>query len=84
MSKKHLSVIIVPHTKTSTKTLCFSRRALRFMAGSGAVIALVLVAVLVDYVSMTVIRHKYKALKAETTEQRTTIANYEKSISLFF
>ena len=81
MSKKHLSVIIVPHTKTSTKTLSFSRRALKILAVGGAVLGLSLAAVLVDYVRMNVIRSKYKALRAETAEQRTMIADYEKSIS---
>ena len=80
MAKNHLSVIIVPHTKTSTKTLCFSRRALKFLAVGGAVLGLALAAALVDYVRMSVIRGKYKALRAETAQQKTTIANYEKSI----
>ena len=81
MIKKHVSVIIVPHTKTSTKTFCFSRRTLRFLAVCGAVLGLALVAVLVDYVSVNIVRGKYKTLKAEAAEQRTAIANYEKSIS---
>jgi len=81
MTKKHLSVIIVPHTKTSTRTLCFTRRTLRVLTIGGAVLGLVLVALLADYVRMSVIRAKYRALKAETAEQRTAIANYEKSIS---
>jgi len=81
MSKKHLSVIIVPHTKTSTKTLCFSRRALKILAVGGAVLGLTLAAVLVDYVRMSVIRGKYKALRAEAAEQKEMIVNYEKSIS---
>jgi len=80
MAKQHLSVIIVPHTKTSTKTLCFTRRALKVLAVGGAVLGLVLAAVLVDYVRMSVIRGRYKALKAEAAEQRTMIAKYEKSI----
>lgn len=81
MAKKHLSVIIVPHTKTSTRTLCFSQRTLKILAVGGVVAGLVLAAVLVDYVRMNVIRGRYKALKAETAEQRTMIAGYEKSIS---
>jgi len=80
MAKKHLSVIIVPHTKTSTKTLSFSQRALKFLAVGGAVLGLALAAVLVDYVRMSVIRGRYKALRAETAEQKMTIADYEKSI----
>lgn len=81
MPKKHLSVIIVPHTKTSTKTLCFSQRALKILAIGGVVLGLVLMAVLVDYVRMNVIRGRYKALRAETAEQKSTIAGYEKSVA---
>lgn len=80
MAKNHLSVIIVPHTKTSTRTLCFSRRGLKLLGVGGIVLGLALAAVLVDYVRMNVIRARYKALKAETTEQRATIADYERSI----
>jgi murein DD-endopeptidase MepM/ murein hydrolase activator NlpD len=81
MAKKFLSVIIVPHTKTSTRTLSFSRRTLRILAGGGAVMALVLAIFLTDYVSMNVIRHRYKALTRETAEQKSKIANYERSIN---
>jgi murein DD-endopeptidase MepM/ murein hydrolase activator NlpD len=81
MAKKHLSVIIVPHTKTSTRTLCFSQRTLKILAIGGVALGLVLTAVLVDYVRMNVIRGRYRALKAETAEQKTMIAGYEKSIS---
>ncbi len=80
MAKKHLSVIIVPHTKTSTKTLSFSQRALKSLAVGGVVLGLALAAVLVDYVRMSVIRGRYKALRAETAEQKMVIADYEKSI----
>ncbi len=81
MAKKHLSVIIVPHTKTSTKTLSFSQRALKILAVGGIVFGLALLAVLVDYVRMSVIRGRYKALRVETAEQKSTIAGYERSIS---
>ena len=81
MANKHLSVIIVPHTKTSTKTLCFSRKMLKMSAIGGIALAVVLLAILVDYARMSVIRGRYKALRAETTEQKTTIAGYEKSIT---
>jgi murein DD-endopeptidase MepM/ murein hydrolase activator NlpD len=81
MRKNHVSVIIVPHTKTSTRTLCFTKRALRILVVGGSVFGLALAAVLVDYARMSIIRVKYRALKAETAEQRTMIAGYEKSIS---
>jgi len=80
MPNKHLSVIIVPHTKTSTKTLCFSKKTLKMLAIGGIAVGLVLLAVLVDYARMSVIRGRYKALRVETADQRSTIAGYEKSI----
>jgi murein DD-endopeptidase MepM/ murein hydrolase activator NlpD len=81
MPNKHLSVIIVPHTKTSTRTLCFSRKKLKFLGIGGIVLAVALLAILVDYARMSIIRGRYKALKAETAEQKTAIASYEKSIT---
>jgi murein DD-endopeptidase MepM/ murein hydrolase activator NlpD len=81
MAKKILSIIIVPHTKTSTKTLSFSRRKLRILAGGGAFLAVALVVFLTDYVSMNVIRQRYKSLTRETAEQKVKIADYEKSIN---
>ncbi len=81
MPNKHLSVIIVPHTKTSTRTLCFSRKKLKALGIGGVVLALALLTMLVDYARMSVIRSRYKALRAETAEQKTAIAGYEKSIT---
>jgi murein DD-endopeptidase MepM/ murein hydrolase activator NlpD len=81
MPNKHLSVIIVPHTKTSTRTLCFSRKTLKTVMIGGAVLAVALLAVLVDYARMNVIRARYKALRVETAEQKSTIEGYEKSIT---
>jgi len=81
MPNKHLSVIIVPHTKTSTRTLCFSRKTLKIVTIGGAVVAVALLAMLVDYARMNVIRARYKALRVETAEQKSTIEGYEKSIT---
>ncbi len=81
MPNKHLSVIIVPHTKTSTKTLCFSRKKLKTLSVAGIALGVVLLGVLVDYARMTVIRGRYKALRAEAAEQRSTLADYVKSIT---
>jgi murein DD-endopeptidase MepM/ murein hydrolase activator NlpD len=80
MAKNHLSLIIVPHTKTSCRTLTFSRKALRALGAGTAFFALVLAVVLVDYFSMSSVRRKYEALAKETGEQKVMIAGYEKSI----
>lgn len=81
MAKKVLSVIIVPHTKTSTRTFAFTRRSLRAAVVGGSVFALLLVAFLVDYFSVGLIRQRYKALARESSVQKAKIADYEKSIS---
>jgi murein DD-endopeptidase MepM/ murein hydrolase activator NlpD len=81
MPNKHLSVIIVPHTKTSTRTLCFSRKTLKIVTVGGAVLVVALLAVLVDYARMNVIRARYRALRVETAAQKSTIEGYEKSIT---
>jgi murein DD-endopeptidase MepM/ murein hydrolase activator NlpD len=80
MGKKYLSVIVVPHTKTSTRTLSFSRRTLKILAGAGAVFVVALLVFAVDYISMNVLRQRYRVLTQETAAQKARIADYEKSI----
>jgi murein DD-endopeptidase MepM/ murein hydrolase activator NlpD len=80
MSKKFFSVIIVPHTKTSTRTLTFSKRAMKLLLGGAGVAALVLGLFLADYFSMTFIRAKYRTLVRENSEQKETIAETENTI----
>ncbi len=81
MTKKFLSIIIVPHTKTSTKTLTFSQKTLKMASGGAILLILLLIGFLVDYFSMGLIRSRYKSLTREAAEQRVKIANYEKSIT---
>lgn len=80
MAKKHLSLIIVPHTKTSCRTLTFSRKALRALGAGSVFFAVVMAVVLIDYFSMSSIRRKFDSLSKETGEQRVLIAGYERSI----
>jgi murein DD-endopeptidase MepM/ murein hydrolase activator NlpD len=91
MTKKFFSVIIVPHSKTNTRTLTFSKRAVKFLIGGAGVVVLVLGVFLADYFSMTFMRTKYRTLVQENSEQKeriaetkntvkrleTTVANYE-------
>jgi murein DD-endopeptidase MepM/ murein hydrolase activator NlpD len=80
MAKKFFSVIIVPHTKTSTRTLTFSKRALKLLLGGVGVAVLVLGLFLADYFSMTFIRAKYRTLVRENTEQKERIAETENTV----
>ncbi len=81
MAKKFLSIIIVPHTKTSTKTLTFSRKSLRLVLGGSGFFALILAFFLFDYFSMGLLRQRYRTLSRESADQKLKIANYEKSIN---
>jgi hypothetical protein len=48
MGKKHLSLIIIPHTKTSHRTLSFSKRTIKAAAGLGIGLAVLLTGITVD------------------------------------
>jgi murein DD-endopeptidase MepM/ murein hydrolase activator NlpD len=80
MAKKFLSVIIVPHTKTSTKTFALSRRAFKLTVAGAGLFVLVLGIFLVDYLSMGLLRQRYRVISRESTEQKARIADYEKTI----
>jgi murein DD-endopeptidase MepM/ murein hydrolase activator NlpD len=77
MAKKHVSLIIVPHTKTSTKTLSFSEKTLKLLAWTGGALVLALLVFLVDYVSMNGLRSRHKALTLTSAEQAKRIQDYE-------
>ncbi|MDD8015889.1 MAG: M23 family metallopeptidase [Acidobacteriota bacterium] len=77
MAKKSFSVIIVPHSKTSFRTLSVSKKAVKAVVAGSFLLALALAVVLADYVSMSMIRKKYRALSLESANQKKMIANYE-------
>lgn len=77
MAKKSFSVIIVPHSKTSFRTLSVSKKAVKAVVAGSFLLALALAVILADYVSMSMIRKKYNALTLESAKQKKTIANYE-------
>ncbi len=79
--KKHLSLIIVPHTKTSTKTLSFTKRTIKLLAWSGGVLGVALLLVLVDYIAMSGLRSKHRALTLSAAEQTKRINDYEAFIA---
>lgn len=80
MKKKFLSVIIVPHNKTSCRTITFSRRSIRNLIGGVGVFLAVLFIFLIDYFSMGTVRYRYENLVKETEGQRSKLLQYENSI----
>jgi murein DD-endopeptidase MepM/ murein hydrolase activator NlpD len=77
MAKKFFSIIIVPHSKTSFKTISLSKKAAKALAGTGTFLLLALAVLLIDYFSMTVLRGKYRNLRQEAAAQQAKIADYE-------
>ena len=81
MAKKFCSIIIVPHTKTNVRTISFTKKTLKAAVIGSTVLGLLLVVFIVDYVSMGLLRNKYKTMSRRLTEQSEKLASYEKSIT---
>jgi murein DD-endopeptidase MepM/ murein hydrolase activator NlpD len=80
MGKKHLSVILIPHTKTSSKTYSFSKRTVKGAMWGGIVLGTLLLGVTADYVRIQLSSRSYGALKVENDRQKAAIAKYETSM----
>lgn len=80
MRKKHLSLIVIPHTKTTTRTLSFSRRTVKLAIWGAAIIGVLLLGVTADYIRIQVSSRSYGALKAENRTQAEAIREYQAKI----
>jgi len=80
MAKKFLSLIIIPHTKTHSRTLSFSKRAIKIMMWSAIIVGVLILAVSADYVRIRMTRQSYNSLLAENRLQKDTLKQYEGSI----
>jgi len=77
MGKKHLSLIVIPHTKTTTRTLSFSKRTLRVAIWGGSIAAVLILGVTADYLRIKLSSQSYGALKAENQTQKDAIREYQ-------
>lgn len=82
MTKKFLSLIIVPHSKSKFKTITLSIKAIKVMMGSSAFLFVLLVVFLVDYFSMNVTRQKYRELLSENQKQQETISGLKGTVGI--
>lgn len=78
--KKFLSLIIIPHTKGTTKTITISRRTSQLIVSIIVGFTIILIGFLIDYFSMNITRAKYRQLQNENQEQKKVIASYENSL----
>jgi murein DD-endopeptidase MepM/ murein hydrolase activator NlpD len=80
MGKKYLSLVIIPHGKSSYRTLSATKKTLKILLWSGIVLSVLLAAVTVDYVRIQVTRKTYRAVWSENQRQKETLAQYQASI----
>jgi murein DD-endopeptidase MepM/ murein hydrolase activator NlpD len=77
MGKKFLSLIVIPHTKTSSRTLSFSKRAVKSAMWIGIVSGVLFLGITADYVRIQLSHESYSALKAENQKQQKEIEQYQ-------
>ena len=80
MSKKYVSIIIVPHNKAKSRNLSLSEKTVKIAAGIGIFVFLALTVFLIDYFTMNVTRQKYRALWDENVQQKTAIGQYQQTV----
>ena len=81
MGKKHLSLIIVPHSQSGSRTLSFSKRFMRNAKWGAIALGVLLLGISADYLRIQLSGRSYRQLAAENSQQKTKISEYEASIS---
>jgi len=81
MGKKFFSLIIVPHTKAGYKTISFTKKALKTFIWSSIALAVILLALMADYIYIKSTKKSYRALSLENKQQKETLTEYENSIA---
>lgn len=77
MAKKFLSLIIVPHNKSSSRTLSFTRRTVKAAFWGGIGLAVLLAGITVDYIRIQLTHESYKTLLAENQKQKADLEKYQ-------
>jgi len=80
MSKKYVSIIIVPHNKAKSRNIGVSDKAMKIAAGIGIFVFVAMAVFLIDYFTMNVTRQKYRVLWDENVQQKTAIAHYQQTV----
>jgi len=80
MGKSFLSLIIIPHTKSHSRTLSFSKKTLKFALWGTIVAGVFILAMTADYVRIKLTGRNYSVLLSENQQQKETIKQYEGSV----
>jgi len=82
MGKSFLSLIIIPHTKSHSRTLSFSKKALKFALWGTIAAGVFILAMTADYIRIKFVGQGYSVLWSENQQQKETIKQYEGSIGV--
>jgi len=82
MARKHLSLIIIPHNKTCSRTVSFSRWTVKAAKAAAVLFVLVFSAVTADYIRLRLSGHDVKMLRAQNERQKQEIASYQSSVGV--
>jgi len=80
MGKKFLSLIIIPHTKSKSRTLSFSKKTVKAALWGSIIGAAVILGLTGDYLRIQFSRQSYQRLLSENETQQETLKQYEGSI----
>jgi len=81
MRKKLFSLIIIPHSKESSKSITLSEKTIKILLAVSGTFFVVLIVFLIEYFSFIGIKRKYKNLSNENIKQKQTITEYKVSIN---
>ncbi len=81
MSKKYVSIIIVPHNKAKSRNVSLSEKTVKYAVGIGILVVAAFAGFLIDYITMNVTRQKYRDLWNENVQQKTVIAQYQETVN---
>jgi len=81
MKKKFFSLIFIPHNRGKSKTIIFSEKNVKVLAGVAAFLFVGFSFLLFDYFSMNGTRQKYRELSEENAVQKGTIVRLKVSLN---
>lgn len=80
MGNKFLSFIIIPHTKSKSRTLSFTKKTVKIALWGSIIGAALILGLTGDYLRIQFSRQSYRRLLSENQTQKETLKQYEGSI----
>jgi len=82
MSKKFLSLIVIPHNRSSCRTLSFSKRTIRAALWTVIIAGVFLAGITADYFRIQLSNRSYRSLLSENQKQKEALTQYEGAIDV--